>query len=908
MPTDFDRSLHRLLLDQTDRDPRAISLLAPARHPLTYDGLRTQVGETVKALNEHDIGVGDRVALVLENGPELAACFLAVSAAATCAPLNPAYRVNEFSFSFSDLLPSALIVQQGVDSPAREVAASRGVPIIELVPRTREAAGLFDLTFSGPRRTVQAPVFAEGDAVALLLHTSGTTSRPKMVPLTQANLWHSALNIKKTLGLDAGDRCLNVMPLFHVHGLIGALLSSVAAGGSVVCSPGFFAPKFFAWVDEFQPTWYTAVPTMHQAIVSQAVSQAVSQTVQDREIARRARLRFVRSSSSALPPRIMTHLEDVFRAPVVEAYGMTEAAHQMASNPLPPGARKPGSVGIAAGSEIAVMDEEGRLLGPDVEGDVQVRGPNVMRGYANDPASGDQALADGWLRTGDRGRLDAEGYLFLTGRTKEMINRGGEKISPREIDEALMDHPAVAAALAFACPDARLGEDVAAAVVLNEGATTSERELREFASLRLADFKVPRRILFVDEIPKGPTGKPQRIGLALKLGLADAGALTQAAPFAAPRTAVEGLLCERWSQVLGRAPVGIHDNFFELGGDSVLAVQILSHVKKTTGRQLSMVGFFEEPTVAGIASRLSELAAADGSASPDPSIPRAPRSGELPLSFAQLGIWFSSQLDPQSADYNVTMAVRLEGPLDVKALAWGLNEIVRRHEILRTTFPSVDGRPVQLVHGPAELDLEDRRSRWPTCRSARLGVVPAQGNRVGLALRSRPGAALAGGSHPVAHRQARAPAGHAPHRGRRVVETHSGSGARGALPPGDGRRASAAARAGLSVRRLCPMADRVVHAGGAGGGDLVLAERAGECSSHAPPARGCGVTHACTPHKGARIGGLVARSGGIAHKTESEPECQPVHDARRRFSDPAAPAHRRGRHRHRISHCRPESK
>ncbi len=425
MPTDVDRSVHRLLLEWTERDPHAISLLAPDRQPLTYDGLRTQVGDTVTALNEHDIGVGDCVALVLENGPELATCFLAVSAAATCAPLNPAYRVNEFDFSFSDLLPKALIVEQGVDTPARDVAASRGVPVVELIRRAQEPAGLFGLAFPGPRRAVPVPIFAEGGAVALLLHTSGTTSRPKMVPLTHANLWHSALNISRSLGLAAGDRCLNVMPLFHVHGLVGALLSSMAAGGSVVCTPGFFAPTFFAWLDEFQPTWYTAVPTMHHAIVSQAVT--------DREIARRSRLRFVRSCSSALPPRVMTQLEDVFHAPVVEAYGMTEAAHQMASNPLPPGTRKPGSVGVATGSEIAVLDEQGRVLGPELEGDVVVRGPNVMLGYANDPSSSDPALVDEWLRTGDRGRLDAGGYLFLTGRTKEMINRGGEKISPREI-------------------------------------------------------------------------------------------------------------------------------------------------------------------------------------------------------------------------------------------------------------------------------------------------------------------------------------------------------------------------------------------------------------------------------------------------------------------------------------------
>ena len=900
MATELNRSLHRLLLDRTNRDPRAISLLAPDRQPLTYAGLLTQVVDTVRALNAHDIGVDNRVALVLPNGPELAACFLAVSAAATCAPLNPAYRVNEFHSAFSDLRPNTLIVQQGVDSPAREAAASRGVPIIELLPRQREGAGLFDLAFSGPPRTVQAPVFAEGDAAALLLHTSGTTSRPKMVPLSQANLCQSALNIKNAVRLGTGDRCLNVMPLFHVHGLVGALLSSMAAGGSVVCSPGFFAPKFFAWVDEFQPTWYTAVPTMHQAIVAQAVA--------DRQIAERSRLRFVRSSSSALPRRVMAQLEDVFRAPVIEAYGMTEAAHQIASNPLPPGTRKPGSVGIAAGSEVAVIDELGGMRGPEVEGDVVVRGPNVMRGYAGDSSSADDPIVDGWFRTGDRGRIDDEGYLFLTGRTREMINRGGEKISPREIDDVLTDHPAVAAALAFAYPDRRLGEDVGAAVVLNNGASASERDLREFASLRLADFKVPRRIVFLDELPKGPTGKPRRVGLALELGLADVGVPKQSLPFVAPRTAAEDLLCDLWSQVLGKVPIGIHDNFFDLGGDSVLAAQILSRIREATGLDVSMIGFFEEPTVAGIASRLSALAPTDGHAPQTPSIPDTPRIGKLPLSFAQLGIWFSSQLDPRGAAYNVTMAGRLEGPLDVKALTWSLNEIVRRHEILRTTFRSVDGGPAQVVHAPADFGLqtfdlsglsagqcESELSRLRETQSnAPFDLVRGPLLRTSLLrLQADTHILQLDMHHIVADAWSRRVLS------REIVALY--------------RQANAAVpqrlpRTDLAIRRLRPMADGGVYPGADAGRDLVLEERACECSSHAPSQAGCRATSDCTQHQGARIGGLVAGPRGIAQSTESPAERQPVHDAGRRFSDSAAPPHRRGRHRHRISHGGPKSR
>jgi len=352
---------------------------------------------------------------------------------------------------------------------------------------------------------------AEPDDVALILHTSGTTSRPKIVPLTGANIWASANNIAAALELSERDRALNVMPLFHIHGLIAGLSAPLSRGGSVFCTPGFHALKFFAEMEEARPTWYTAVPTMHQAILTRAGH--------NKEIIARHPLRFVRSSSSSLPPRVIGELEAVFHAPVIESYGMTEATHQMASNPLR-GVRKPGSVGLAAGPEIAIMDEKGRLLGRGQTGEVVIRGDSVTRGYENHPKANAEAFVDGWFRTGDQGVIDAEGYLTLTGRLKEIINRGGEKVSPREVDEALMDHPAVLQAVAFAVPHDMLGEDVAAAVVLREGMSANEQELRAFLAERLAAFKAPRKILFLAEIPKGATGKLQRIGLAAKLGLA----------------------------------------------------------------------------------------------------------------------------------------------------------------------------------------------------------------------------------------------------------------------------------------------------------------------------------------------------------------------------------------------------
>lgn len=491
---------------------QAPAIGAPEQQPMSFAALRELVAATVARLNTLGIGRNDRVAIVCPNGPRAATSFLAIGAGATTAPLNPAYRADEFEFYLTDLNAKALVIEAGFDSPAIGVAQKLGVPIVDMVPQPGPAGG-FTLEPRGAiAKGAVAGGFSQPDDIALVLHTSGTTSRPKIVPLSSANVCATARHIGVTLRLTPDDRCLNIMPLFHIHGLMAATLSSLAAGASVHCTPGFNALKFFAWFDEVKPTWYTAVPTMHQAILLRAG--------RNQESIARSKLRFIRSSSSSLPPTVLAELEATFRCPVIEAYGMTEAAHQMTSNPLPPSVHKPGSVGLAAGPEVSIMDEAGNLLPRGEIGEVVIRGPNVTRGYDNNPKANAAAFTNGWFRTGDQGVIDAEGYLSLTGRLKELINRGGEKISPREVDEILLDNPAVEQALTFALPHEMLGEDVAAAVVLREGKEASERELRDFCAQRLADFKVPRKIVFLKEIPKGATGKLQRIGLAEKLGLA----------------------------------------------------------------------------------------------------------------------------------------------------------------------------------------------------------------------------------------------------------------------------------------------------------------------------------------------------------------------------------------------------
>ncbi|MCB2117643.1 MAG: AMP-binding protein, partial [Rhodobacteraceae bacterium] len=457
------------------------------------------------------------VAIVLPNGPEMATAFVTIAQAAATAPLNPAYRQEEYEFYLEDLKARALVVEEGYDGPALAAARKFGLGILRL--RAGEGpAGAFTLHMEGDTRPA-APGTPGPDDVALILHTSGTTSRPKIVPLLQSNIAASADNIRRALDLTPADRCLNVMPLFHIHGLIAAVSASLAAGASISCAPGFDALRFFGWMKEVRPTWYTAVPTMHQAILARAE--------RNRDTIAETPLRFIRSSSASLPAQVMTALSETFGAPVIEAYGMTEATHQMTSNPLGQGAQIPGSVGREAGPMVRIAHEvENRLT--EGTGEVVISGPNVTPGYEGNPEANEKNffIADGtrWFRTGDQGAIDAGGYLRLTGRLKEIINRGGEKISPLEVDGILMDHPAVAQVVTFGMPHPKLGEEVAAALVLREGASASEREIRDFAAGRLADFKVPRRIVILDEIPKGATGKLQRIGLAEKLGLGDGAA------------------------------------------------------------------------------------------------------------------------------------------------------------------------------------------------------------------------------------------------------------------------------------------------------------------------------------------------------------------------------------------------
>ncbi len=686
------RCLYDLLRGRADDGPEALAILAPGRPPLTYGELYRHIDEVRQTLHAAGLGRHDRIAVVLPNGPEMAVALLAVTTGMTCLPLNPAYGLYEFNAYLADLNANALVIQQGMDSPARQAAKAQGIPVLELSPRPEAAAGVF--TLSHPASESRAPHgIAAPDDVAFVLHTSGTTSQPKIVSLTQANVCQSAYHTCVAVEFTAFDRCLNVLPLFHGYGLITTLVMSLMAGASMVCTPGFEVEAFFAWMDVFRPTWYPAVPTIHQAILAAAS--------QHREIVAGCSLRLVFSAGAALPAPVLAELEQVFQAPVIECYGMTESTSWISGNPLPPRQRKVGSVGLPAGPEVAIMDAAGALVPADQTGEVVIRGAHVIESYDHDPAANESAFTHGWFHTGDEGYLDAEGYLFITGRLKEMINRDGEKVTPLEVDGVLLSHPEVAQALTFAVPHPRLGEDVAAVVVvLHPDTSASDRDLRQFAAQRLAPFKVPQQIQIVDEIPKSPIGKLQRIGMAEKLGLTtgeparpdrlDGGEL--------PRTPVEAALATLWADLLGYERVDIHDNFFQLGGDSILATQLIARIRDTWHMELSVRRFFEASTVAGLAACMDD---GNGVISPAqmPPLQSLPKGGALPLSHAQQRLWFIEQLGISRHAYHILDATRLLGPLDVAALGRSLAEIIRRHDILRTTFTEIEGEVLQVV-GP----------------------------------------------------------------------------------------------------------------------------------------------------------------------------------------------------------------
>lgn len=579
--------LWTLLCEDALRHSDSAALLAPGQMPLSHADLVGLLADTSQRLRTAGVGPTDRVAVAMPGDAVMATAFLSVAASAVCVPLNPAQKSDEFRRVLSDVGARHVMLRRGDQGPARAVAQELGLTILEIVPGPTRA-GTFELQLDGTP-TLQPASFNSADDVALVLYTSGSTSRPKRVPLTHSNLIACARSNGKVLMLGPEDRCLGAMPMFHIGGLVSAWLSALLSGGSFICAGGFQAGQFFDLVAEFHPTWYAAGPTVHQAVLEHRDDY--------RRKAPGHRFRFVRSASAPLPAATRAGLAELFDVPVAELYGMTEAG-RIAGTPPVHGAARKGAVGRPIDCEVMIVDAEGRQLPADRSGEIVVRGPVVMAGYEDNPQANQEAFFGGWFRTGDVGRLDDDGYLYIEGRLKDIVNRGGLKVTPNEVDQVMADHPAVAQAVAFPVPHPTLVEDLAAAVVLHAGQSLSTRELRDYLFERLSAHKVPARVVFVPAIPKGPTGKVQRHLLA--------GLLAEALErdFVALATDTERTVETIWREVLRCGPLGGQQNFFAIGGDSLRGARIIALLNERFELNLPVVTLFRHPELADFAAEI----------------------------------------------------------------------------------------------------------------------------------------------------------------------------------------------------------------------------------------------------------------------------------------------------------------
>lgn len=583
----MSETIFGLISEQARGTPEAPAFLAPGRADASFARLHRRILDMVERLNAVGVGRGDRVAIVLPNSPEAATASLGVMAGAAAAPLNPEFKYAENEFFLSRLQPKLLLALAGQITPARAVAEKMGIPILELSPTTNAEAGAFELTTQAPLAAAERGGLGGPDDLALFLHTSGTSALPRTVPLTHRNLAASARNMARSLDLGPADRCLHMLPMFHIGALIDVLAAPLASGGSVICTNGFSTPEFFRCLAELLPTWSQAVPTMLQDIVDHAAEHS--------GIVAGHNLRLMRSVSAPLPISLLEAFEAAFGVPVIEIYGMTETAGLITSNPVGERLRRPGSAGVPAGPELRIVDAAGGRRPRRQSGEVIVRGANVMAGYLDAPEENAQGFFGDWFRTGDEGYLDDDGYLHLTGRLKEIINRGGEKISPREVDDLLLDHPAIADAATFAVAHDSLGEDVAAAIVLKRGASLSRQEVIDYLQPRLAYFKVPRVVHFLDRIPKTPGGKLQRYKLSEELGAVAPDAAGSETAYVAPESPVAKAIAAMWARVLDTAEVGLYDDFFELGGDSLRGASFINDIQQQWGETVYVSALFDAP-------------------------------------------------------------------------------------------------------------------------------------------------------------------------------------------------------------------------------------------------------------------------------------------------------------------------
>lgn len=612
-----------------ERLPDAPALVAEGRPPMTYGALAAAAAEFQRALNASGFGRGDRIAMVHPGGVDMALALVGVWSCATAVPLNPDYTTGELAIHFRDFRADAVLVGQDAGEATRRAAGSVGLPILRFAPAGGGAIEL-DFVQGARKRTADKHGDAQSEDIATILATSGTTSHSKIVPLHHRVMLVQIANYIRMHELTPDDRCLSLMPLFHGHGINSGICGPLCSGGSTSMLRPFDIDSFARCIETLNPTWYTGSYTFHHQILAHA----------DRlkDVVARSRLRFARSGSGRLDGAAIDRLERALSIPHIQAYSSSETG-LIASNPMPPAPRKPDSVGAPADAATTIVDDRGRPLPAGERGEVAVAVDKVFGGYENDPPANRAAFRSGWYRTGDEGYFDADGYLFLTGRIKEVINRGGEKIAPTEVEAALLAHPGVQAAAVFPIPHATLGEEVAAAIVWAKGVEPTEAALTAHLRTTLADFKAPRRYVFVDSIPYGPTGRVVRRQLAGELGVT-AGVPARDGAAADGRkypTALEAQLQTLWAEALRLDSVGLDDDFFLLGGDSLQAVELFLSIEAELGQRLPRAILFEAGTVASMARR---IAAYSGSPCLVPIVPLGgtkggtkgdPKSGRPPF-------------------------------------------------------------------------------------------------------------------------------------------------------------------------------------------------------------------------------------------------------------------------------------
>jgi oxalate---CoA ligase len=576
--------------------PDQAAVVCTGYAPLSYRELQGLIKEFRKALRGAGFSRTARIGIALPNGPHAALAIVAVACSAVAVPLNPKQTLAEMEKCLSVLRLNAILLFRDEDSAARQAATLKSLAIIE-VTRSGERTLGFDIgkTQAVAAATIEEPDEPHPDAPAFILQTSGTTAESKLVPTSHRNMLAAAARVRAWFKLTPDDRCLSVSPVFYAHGLHVTAFAPLLSGGSVAFPTDASKFDYSEWFGALKPTWYSAGPTLHRLIFDQIKSRAAAKADHS--------LRFALSGGAPLPRDVSEGLRGAFGVPVVEHYGSSEGM-QICSNQLTPGSSKPGTCGIPWPNTIKIVDEAGRQVPQGQQGEVLVGGPTLISGYLDAPELNRESFVDGWFKTGDIGSFDDEGFLTLHGRLKDLINRGGEKVSPLDIDDALLHHPAVAEAAAFAVPHPRLGEDVAAVVVLKPGMTTTPLELRNSLSEKLASFKVPRRIIIADRLPKGSTGKVLRRLLSESYGAQSVGS-----PETLNKSVDNKLLLQLrdvWERHLNSGPLTIDDDFFEKGGDSLLATEMLSEIERLTGIHLPDTAILDAPTVRALAQRIEQ--------------------------------------------------------------------------------------------------------------------------------------------------------------------------------------------------------------------------------------------------------------------------------------------------------------